>query len=351
MAKEIKSNYNVIGVMAGSSMDGLDIAEVVFSQGDDVWTFEVGRHETVRYDEKITLDLKNALDVDINSQKVVDAEFGAWIGEQLNRFGSEVCDLIAVHGHTLTHKPADGISWQLGRGDGIAEVVNSPVITDFRTLDVTLGGQGAPLVPLGDFELFRESDACLNLGGIANVSIRDKKVAWDICPCNQILNRFSEELGHAFDEGGKLARRGNRNHDWIKEIATISYFNEDPPKSLPNSFINEAILDKIDPKDGLRSYTEFMADQVVCELEKWLPSGAKILVTGGGALNDFLVELLNTNKCGLSFVLPDHKIVEFKEAIIFGFLGLLKWRNEINVLASVTGASRDSSSGIIHYPK
>lgn len=350
MAKEIKSDYKVIGVMAGSSMDGLDVAEVFFSKSNG-WHFEVGRHETIGYDQHIEILLKSAVDLGTNSQKEIDDYFGEWIGKQLEKFGTKDCDLISVHGHTLIHKPGEGISWQLGRGDIIAKLTASTVISDLRSLDVQLGGQGAPLVAIGDFELFDDFEACLNLGGIANVSVQEKKMAWDICPCNQILNGFAEKLGHPFDEGGQLARQGNVEGDWMKEISTVPFFSKKSPKSLPNSFIGKKILDKIDPLDGLRTYSEFMATLIVSDLKDHLVKNSRILVTGGGGHNSYLVELLNQNEHAFAFALPEKKIIEFKEAIIFGFLGLLRFRNETNVMASVTGATRDSSSGVIHYPK
>lgn len=350
MAKEMKSKYKVIGVMAGSSMDGLDVAEVILTKREK-WSFEVGKCQTIPYPEAVISELQTAAEKEELELQALDLKFGQWVGEQLFEFGTNDCDLVAVHGHTVIHDPENRISWQLGRADIIALKADIPVVSEFRSLDVSLGGQGAPLVPMGDFELFDEFDACLNLGGIANVSIKAEKIAWDVCPCNQILNEFSKKMGCEYDEGGNLAREGLVDHDWYERVSQIPFFSEAAPKSLPNAFISQELLNGIAPKNGLRTYTRFMSDLIVSDLGKHLSPDSRILVAGGGAYNTYLMELLNDNDSGLVFHVPDQTIVEFKEAIVFGFLGVLSWRNDTNVLASVTGASRDTSSGEIHYPK
>ncbi|MEQ9402013.1 MAG: anhydro-N-acetylmuramic acid kinase [Cyclobacteriaceae bacterium] len=350
MTKEIKSRYKVIGIMAGSSMDGLDLAEVSFFKGSS-WTFKVENCKTYSYDEKISGLLSGASDDSIELQYLTDRLFGEWIGECVQDFTSEKQDLIAVHGHTLIHQPENGISWQLGRGDIIADFTGMKVVSDFRSQDVESGGQGAPLVPVGDFELFKAYDACLNLGGIANVSIKGRKLAWDICPCNQVLNYYSIQLNKPFDENGRIASSGTVNSDWLNALRSDSFFTKAPPKSLPNEFIHTSVLNQVEPTEGLRTYCEFIAERIISDASEHLPPGSKILSTGGGALNTFLMELLNQNHKSLDFVVPERQLIDFKEAIVFAFLGLLKLRNEINVLASVTGAKRDSSSGVIHYPK
>jgi len=350
MAKEAKSNYNVIGVMAGSSMDGLDVALMSFTKGPN-WNFKILRAKSFSYDQPTYDLLAGAADNGSKEQARIDHLFGEWIARRLFEFGLDGAELVAVHGHTVIHKPKEGISWQLGSGEVIAERTDVTVISDFRTQDVNLGGQGAPLVPIGDFQLFPDFDACLNLGGIANVSIRGKKMAWDICSCNQVLNYLAQKLGKEFDENGEIARSGLENSAWLGRIESNKYYQQKPPKSLPNQFIERELLDEINPHDGLKTYTEFISKLMVNEISKFLPSDSRILTTGGGAFNTFLMEVLNSNKKGLIFSVPDADIVEYKEAMVFGFLGMLKFRNEVNVLASVTGASRDTSSGVIHYRK
>ncbi|MEP1096626.1 MAG: anhydro-N-acetylmuramic acid kinase [Cyclobacteriaceae bacterium] len=350
MAKEVKSTYNAIGVMAGSSMDGLDVALMSFAKGLD-WSFEILRAKSFSYDQSIYDLLAGAADNDLKEQTRIDLLFGEWIARKLLEFGVDEAELVAVHGHTVIHKPKEGISWQLGSGKVIAEMTNATVISDFRTEDVNLGGQGAPLVPVGDFQLFSSFDGCLNLGGIANVSIQKNGMAWDICPCNQVLNFFAQKLGKEFDKNGEMARAGIDDSSWLEEIASNKYYDQQPPKSLPNQFIGRKLLDEVSPHGGLRTYTEFISNVAVGEISKFLPSGSRIFTTGGGAFNTFLLEKLNSNKKGLVFSVPDSLIVEYKEAVVFGFLGVLKLLNKVNVLASVTGASRDTSSGIIHYSK
>ncbi len=331
-------------------MDGLDLVSVSFTKGEK-WHFELTHAKTFPYDESIIEKLKAAKDVSFAAQKQLDEHFGDWIGEKILAFGLGTAELVAVHGHTLVHKPEEGISWQLGKGDVIANTIKCPTITNFRTQDVLFGGQGAPLVPVGDFELFGDFEACLNLGGIANISIKAIKQAWDVCPCNQVLNYYADKLGKPFDFGGKLAATGEPDKKWYKNISSLPYFHKSPPKSLANEFIDQALLNQIIPINGLRSYTHFVADQVKRDLLPHIAKGSKILTTGGGALNDYLLMCLNENKHQMEFVRPKEELIHFKEAIVFAFLGVLKVLKEENVLASVTGASQNSCSGDIHFPK
>lgn len=350
MAKEIKSEYNVIGVMAGSSMDGLDLARASFSH-DEKWTFELLDTEMVSYDEKMLARLRQSPRLSKGEQLELDEEFGHWIAEKVQEFSDDHTDIIAVHGHTVIHKPQEGISWQLGDGKIIAHQTGITTVSNFRSQDVELRGQGAPLVPVGDFELFSDFDACLNLGGIANASVAAKKIAWDICPCNQVLNYYASQLGQEFDRDGDLARNGKVDDKWVEEIGRIPFFSETEPKSLPNNFLKKELLDIVAPEVGLSSYTTFIAQQIVNDLNKHLGLTDRVLVTGGGAFNTYLVELLNRYSEGTSFIVPSQEIVTFKEALIFGFLGVLRMRDETNVLASVTGSKMDSCSGQIHLAK
>lgn len=335
--------------MAGSSMDGLDIVTVDFDL-DGEWNFSIVKSETIPYDDLMLKLLKESSSQVLKDQQIIDWVFGEWIGEKLLKFGVEGIDLIGVHGHTVTHDPKNGVSWQLGRGDVIAETTNIRTVSNFRSKDVSLGGEGAPLVPIGDFNLFSAYDACLNLGGIANVSVKEELLAWDICPCNQVLNFYANSLGKEYDESGTLARKGKLNQDWISKLRIMNYFDREPPKSLPNQFIKKEMLESIKPLDGLKSYNIFQAEQIQKDLSSFLPEGSRVLVTGGGGYNDFLMELLNKNPKNWQFILPSDQIISFKEALIFAFLAVKKMREETNVLASVTGATSDSSSGVIHDP-
>lgn len=350
MAKEAKTSYSVIGAMAGSSMDGLDLVHTCFTAEGERYSYLLEDCTTISYPTSILETLQLAPSLALEQQKLIDHQFGDWIAGSINAFisGKGPIDLLAVHGHTVVHHPKKGISWQLGNGLDIASQCAIPTVTEFRSLDVQLGGQGAPLVPFGDFILFSRYDACLNLGGIANISIKDSNKAWDICPCNQILNYYALKLGAPFDEGGKMARKGALNEAFYKKLRAIPYFSLHPPKSLPNKFIDTSLLDSVAPEDGLHTYCHLIADLVAdCYPDS---HGSRLLISGGGAFNHFLIELIS-NKLKLGEVhLPDEKIITFKEALIFGFLGLRKLQGKINVLASVTGASKDTCSGVIHVP-
>lgn len=344
-----KKSYLVIGVMAGSSMDGLDIAYMEFREREK-WEFHYLDGVTLPYEEGLKKRLIESPNQSKAAQSQLDIDFGRWIASQINNFKEKLnkVDLVAVHGHTVIHKPQEGISWQLGSGQVIANQCQVLTVSDFRSEDIRLGGQGAPLVPFGDFTLYDEYDACINLGGISNISIKASRSAWDICPCNQVLNFFSKKIGKPFDKNGNMARKGSFDHEFYHRLSAHDFFSQAPPKSLPNHFFEKSFLEAIDPYDGLHTYCHFIAHQIGASIPKGKP--LKILITGGGAHNTFLIEQIKLaiDKCDV--IVPDKKIIEFKEAIIFGFLGLIKLRGEINVLASVTGASKDSSSGVIHLP-
>lgn len=346
----MKKEYQVVGGMAGSSMDGLDLAHITFINEHQEWDFEIKKCQTIAYSDELFKKLENASRIDLSKQKELDLEFGNWIAATINKFnGQHDIDLLAIHGHTVLHKPEERISWQLGSGEIIARETGIIAVTDFRDEDVKLGGQGAPLVPFGDFILFDEYDACLNLGGISNISIKELGIAGDICPCNQVLNFYARKLGNDFDEDGNLARKGQLDLDFSNKLNSVPFFKKPFPKSLPNQFLSEELLNSTDPFNGLRTYTEFIGSQIAKTLVD--VKRGKLLITGGGAFNSYLVETLAKELPNWDIHIPSNDIISFKEAIIFGFLGLKKSLGEVNILRSVTGASRDTSSGVIHLPK
>jgi anhydro-N-acetylmuramic acid kinase len=344
----MKSTYSVLGGMAGSSMDGLDLALVDFTHDKNRWTFNIDKADTIAYSHQIEQELKNVSSVSPEKQVIVDQLFAEWSTNAISEFiaGFEP-QLIGFHGHTVKHDPYEGISWQLGSGQSMADRLHLPVVTDFRSLDISLGGQGAPLVPFGDFVLFNEFDGCLNLGGIANLSLREKQIGWDICPCNQLLNYFAEQLGLPYDNGGKLAASGNVNEHLIEQLSQQHYFQKAPPKSLPNGFLMD-YLKHIEPHEALATCSAFIARRIGAELSTVRPG--KLLITGGGAHNTFLVSLIRNRLSSWEIVVPSVELTDYKEAIIFAFLALMRSFDQPNVLASVTGASRDSSSGVLHLP-
>ena len=352
------TSYTVIGVMSGTSQDGLDIVLCRFVKNNPGWEYSVTRTETVPYPE-YWLEMFNNINSLSNYDFVkLHNEFGSYIGDCINRFmGStdEKVDLIASHGHTVYHKPEEGITFQLGSGPEISAKCRVTAISDFRSLDVALKGQGAPLVPIGDELLFGEYDYCLNLGGFANISYRkaDKRIAFDICPVNIIINNIVSEYGNKFDKDGQVGGRGSLHYPLLEKLNKIKYYKKMMPKSLSREWLEAEFLPVINKynitlEDKLRTVYEHIIIQIISCVD--IKTNARILTTGGGAFNKFLIKLLKEN-CKQQIIIPGKLIVKYKEAIIFGLLGVLRLRNEINCLSSVTGAIRDSSTGSICYCK
>jgi len=347
--------YLVVGMMSGTSLDGMDLVLSHFRKGTRQWHYNMIRASTMEYDRHWKQRLEQVARLDAESFMMLHHEYGQYIGECIAAFlggAGLTADLVASHGHTVFHQPARGMTFQIGSGASIASACNLTTISDFRTLDVALGGQGAPLVPAGDELLFREYRYCLNLGGFANISCNRNgtRIAWDICPVNIVLNALAQRLGHDYDKGGGTGRKGIPNAALVSELNDLSYYRITGPKSLGREWVETCympVLAKYDlsPEDLMRSVYEHTAVQIGKYLE-----GAKkdeALVTGGGAFNTFLMERIGVCT-SVRLVIPDDRLVKFKEALIFAFLGLLRFRHEINCLASVTGARRDSSSGIVN---
>jgi anhydro-N-acetylmuramic acid kinase len=358
MLKSMKSkdNFKVIGVMSGTSLDGLDLAFCQFIKKGK-WTFKLLSSVTLKYSARWKDVLSNAHKLSGADLLALDAAFGKFIGESCKRFcGKEKIkgvDLIASHGHTVFHQTHREFTFQLGNGNAIHVASGIPVVYDFRSLDVAYQGQGAPLVPVGDRYLFGEYDICLNLGGIANLSMEDRKkrIAYDICFANMGLNYLSAKNGKEFDSGGTLASQGRLDQRLLNQLAeAYDHLRATRPALGREGFEStmENLLDQesISLEDRMRTFCE----SIVLEIERSIPrrkKKLKLLVTGGGALNDALINLLKqklTNQA--TVIIPERKIVEFKEAMVFGFLGVLRMRGEVNVLKSVTRAQRDTSSGV-----
>ena len=352
MANSItKPEYLAIGVMSGTSLDGLDIALCKFIVNDNKWSFEILKSHTFIYDSSWKNILATSDRLEAAELLKLHHQFGEYIGLKVKEFLADTKsapDLIASHGHTVFHRPDEGITLQIGYGEDIYKETNIPVVTDFRTKDVIYGGQGAPLVPIGDELLFNQYDYCLNLGGFSNVSfMHDKnRIAFDICPCNMALNEIASKLGFTMDRNGELARQGKMNNSLFEQLNSIDYYSKPIPKSLGKEwFVREfaSVISNasISEYDILRTVTEHIAYQVSITLK-----GGKTIVTGGGARNRFLLELLQ-EKSESEIILPSVELIDYKEAIIFALLGVLRIRNEINIYSSVTGASKDLCSGII----
>jgi len=350
-----KSKYRVIGLMSGTSLDGLDIACCTFIRIGNSWTYRIECAETTPYpapwrEVLSTLQTSTALDF-----AAADADYGHLLGTLARTFMEKFSlrpDFIASHGHTIFHQPGLMLTSQIGSGACIAAETGLPVICDFRSLDVALGGQGAPLVPIGDQLLFGSMDFCLNLGGFANISFDNNgsRTAYDICPANIVLNHLAQQAGREFDPGGLIASGGTIDPTLLERLNTLPFYRQSFPKSLGREWVVQHVFPLLSGSglpvhDLLATFCEHIAIQVAAAAGD--KPGTNMLVTGGGAFNDFLVSRIRHHSIP-GILIPDPDTVNYKEALIFAFLGLLKWRNEINCLKSVTGATRDSSGGAIY---
>ena len=343
--------YHVIGLMSGTSLDGLDIAYCTFKNVGKKWSYNFISCTTIDYPVELKSKLSNCINYSPIELEKLDVELGDFIGEKVNQFIQEnsfSIDYISSHGHTVFHQPEKGITLQIGNGKRIKDITGITTIYDFRTLDVYLGGQGAPLVPIGDLMLFSEYNYCLNLGGISNVSFDDEgeRVAFDISPCNIISNHYASQLGLEYDHNGDIGRKGNVNDQLLKKLDNINYYKQSIPKSIGKELIINDFIPLIDSfdisiEDKMATFYEHISSQLAKTLKK-----GKVLVSGGGAYNNYLIDLLK-NKTEAKVFIPDDLLISFKEALIFAFLGLLKIKREINILNSYTGASKNSSSGKI----
>ena len=352
MNKELKLPIKVIGAMSGTSLDGLDIAAVEFDYKNEKWSFNLNVATTISYSEKWIDKLKDAPTLSGEKLTELHSEYGNFTGLKINDFIKETGfkpNLIASHGHTIFHQPEKHFTLQIGNGAEIATVTKTTTIADFRIGDIALGGQGAPLVPVGDKLLFRDFDNCLNLGGFANISFEkdNQRVAFDISPANFPLNFFAEKRGFPFDKNGEIGKEGNLNNELLSELNSLNFYKQNPPKSLGREWMEEIFFPilnryKISDSDKMRTLYEHIAIQIA----KVSSSDGKLLVTGGGAFNSFLMERIKYHST-LEVVIPESKIVNYKEALIFAFLGVLRIQNKTNCYSSVTGATKDSSVGIV----
>ncbi len=341
----------IIGLMSGTSLDGLDIAYVKF-QPDDLSQFEIIHAETVPYSKEYYDLLKNAFKINADDFSKLDADYGQFLGNEVNKFIQKYkiskVDLIASHGQTVFHRPEQGYTTQIGSGAHINAITKIKTVCDFRTQDVALGGQGAPLVPIGDRLLFSQYDYCLNIGGFANISYEKdgKRIAYDICPTNIVLNHYTNKLGKAYDDGGKIAQSGQVFDKLLQELNQLDFYKDQQPKSLGWEFVVESIIPLIDKyqldiPNILATYVEHMATQIMQKTQ-----GGNMLVTGGGAFNQYLISRMRALG-NTKIVIPDKTIIDYKEALIFALLGYLKNLGQINILSSVTGSKFDHSSGVI----
>lgn len=354
--------YRALGLMSGSSLDGLDLALVEFQAEGSHWHYQIEAADCYPYSADWRDRLARATELTAADYLQLHVDYGHYLGQQVNRFIAEKgaayrVGLISSHGHTSFHRPESKLTAQLGDGAAIAATTRLPVITDLRAMDVALGGQGAPIVPIGERSLFPQYQYFLNIGGIANVSIaHDPYQAFDVCPANRVLNALAEQMGHDMDEGGSIARSGTLHPDLLHQLNELEYYQRTGPKSLPNQFGLEVILPMLintglQVPDLLATFTEHIALQLHTSLvmsNRTLPPG-DMMITGGGAFNDRLLERIthHLQPLGIRPVVPESSLVQYKEALIMAFIGVLRWRQESTVIASVTGAAAPSVGGAL----
>jgi len=358
--------YRAIGIMSGSSLDGLDVAFVVFNEAGGKWSYSMETAECLPYSSSWVEKLRNAIHLNAREYMLLHCDYGHYIGHQVQAFIEKNnlqhrVQLISSHGHTTFHEPDDRMTGQIGDGAAIAAVTGINVVSDLRAMDVALGGQGAPIVPIGEKLLFAEYPLLLNLGGIANISaaLPDGYVAYDICPANRVLNMFAAEKGMEYDAGGQLAASGFVRDEVLATLNQLPYYALPFPKSLDNHFGTDVVFPilkkaNLSAADALRTMVEHAVIQITRNtgrLAAKLPAGTekKMLVTGGGALNTFFITRLQSSlqNMGVEVIVPDAKVVNYKEALIMALLGVLRWREANTVLHSVTGASRSSIGGAV----
>lgn len=357
MVAKTKNSYDVIGLMSGTSLDGLDIAHCSFSKSGNGWEYTINQAETVRYASQWMKKLANAHLLSAEDLLALDSEYGIFLGEKIAAFVSKYqskVDFIASHGHTVFHQPSRKFTLQIGNGNAIFAVTGLPVVFDFRSLDVLKGGEGAPLVPAGDKFLFHDVDVCLNLGGIANLSVdsQRQRIAYDICFCNMGLNYLSAFAGKEYDKDGAMAADGEIHKPLLRKLSSAYQVLRKKRPSLGRELFEKRfqplLADKKIPiQDRLCTFTESIAIEIIDAIisSKKTPS---VLCTGGGAFNSFLISrMLDLCEDRASLILAEENVIKFKEALVFGFLGVLRVRDEVNCLKSVTRAVSDSSSGVL----
>jgi anhydro-N-acetylmuramic acid kinase len=347
-----KSEYIVVGLMSGTSLDGLDLILVRFSKTNS-WQFEILKAKTVSYSERWQSKLQTAYQsIEPDDIQALDIEYGNYLGQETKVFIDNIdfkIDFVASHGHTIFHKPDEGITKQIGNGKALSEICGLPVIYDFRSQDVSIGGQGAPLVPIGDQYLFGEYSACINLGGFANISFEQngKRIAYDICPVNIVLNYLTEKIGKKYDKGGEIAAESKLDRDLFQKLNALPYYQMLAPKSLGREWVEKTILpllaaSNLSIGDQICTFSEHAAKMISASISAL---HGEVLMSGGGVYNTHIIKRIKSYAKTTTLHLPSNQIIDFKEALIFAFMGVLRSREEINVLRSVTGASRDSCAG------
>ncbi len=354
-------NYKVIGIMSGSSMDGIDLALCNIAEHDGKYTYSVEVAHTYDYDDKWRVRLSQLRKADALAYAKTDVFYGHYLGQLVNDFMIQYqvrADLVASHGHTVFHYPNELITRQVGDGASLSAICGLPVVSDFRSMDVAKGGEGAPLVAIGDELLFPEYDFCLNIGGFANISgkVGEYRVAFDVSPANILLNRVARDLNLNYDKDGEIASKGAINYPLLAQLNDIDFYKLPFPKSLNRDWINEELWhlvkegERLSSEDKMKTFVDHIGTQIgksISYLSRNEAAGKKVLVTGGGAFNLTLMDYIRTHS-EAEFIIPDEKLVKYKEALIFALMGVLRVENNVNIKKTFTGANSDSVSGSLN---
>lgn len=363
MPLNLEKEYNVIGLMSGSSLDGIDLAYCTFKFTSQECHYTIVHSDCVPYIDGWISRLKNLSESTGKELMQTNADLGRFYAEKINEFIIKYklfgkVDLISSHGHTIFHFPDLDFTTQIGDGAHIAAVCGIRTASNFRSMDIAYGGQGTPIVPIGDMLLFAPYKFCLNIGGISNISVKQngKIIAYDICVANQVLNYYAALDKKSFDENGEMARSGKVHTPLYDQLQDLPFYEKNYPKSLDNSFARKEVIPLINQydislEDKLRTFTEHIAFQIGDEIKRFplIDGNESMLITGGGAFNTFLVECIQAHT-SVKIELPEANIINFKEALIIGLMGVLRIEEKENVLQSVTGSLKDNIGGIIHLP-
>ncbi|GAB1405530.1 anhydro-N-acetylmuramic acid kinase [Lentimicrobium sp.] len=353
----MKQEYRAIGIMSGTSLDGLDVAHCSFVFSEHQVTFSINAAETFTYSNEWIKKLRHLPSASALEFCTINNAFGHYLGRLVKDFVQKhnlQTNIIGSHGHTIFHAPQQGFTVQIGSGAAIAAETGLPTVCDFRSLDVALGGQGAPLVPIGDQLLFSQFDACLNIGGFSNISFEQqgKRIAYDISPANFILNHYTQLQGKLFDENGEMARSGEMIPELFDKLNHLDFYNVSGPKSLGSEWVNSRVFPITD------KYTENLTDlmatltwHIAFQIARHLPAGnhKQVLVTGGGAFNTFLIDCIK-DFSSTTLIVPGEELVNYKEALIFALLAVLRLREEDNCLSGVTGSQLNNCGGALWLP-
>ncbi|MGB6035216.1 MAG: anhydro-N-acetylmuramic acid kinase [Cryomorphaceae bacterium] len=345
------ADYHIgIGVMTGTSLDGLDLSLCEFREGG----YKILSFQCVEIPEKLKKSLTESYTKSSREFFKIENEYSRFLAASIRDFHrqtSNQAQFVGVHGQTIFHEPNSQLTVQMLNGGLVAAITGLITVCDFRRADIALNGQGAPLVPIGDRDLFREYTACLNLGGFANLSteVDGNRVAFDICAVNIVLNLLAKNEGKDYDDGGQMAATGKLDRELLLKLNSLAFYEQKPPKSLGREWMENHIvplINGVENRSALRTYTEHVVEQIAQNL----PQSGKVLVTGGGAYNQFLIAELAKALPSTNLVIPEKNLLEGKEALIFAYLAKLRLQGKTNVLASATGASRNSSSGAVYIP-